>query len=242
MHEEAERYLFLAWGELPLEFDFGGGAADGAAEAGPAALDAPDPEELPPADLDDDLGALLPPLLAAASDEGECVPPADVASPWKTPRPPPQPHRLCWLENRPTSSSPSRSAPLSTRQRLYIEELVAEQAGADATATRVLHKLKFARDLHADKLDVATAATRVTMAQAAYNLDAQDKGQRAVWVAERRELLWRRHLERMATEKRTLELEVRGDCHDVQAGGGLHPLRGAGGCSPVRGGGGDSQE
>jgi len=78
-YEEAERYLFLAWGELPLEFDFGGGAADGAAEAGPAALDAPDPEELPPADLDDDLGALLTPLLAAASDEGESVPPADVA-------------------------------------------------------------------------------------------------------------------------------------------------------------------
>jgi len=78
-HEEAERYLFLVWGELPLEFDFGGGAADGAAAAGPAALDAPDPEELPPADLDDDLGALLPPLLSAASGEGESVPPADVA-------------------------------------------------------------------------------------------------------------------------------------------------------------------
>jgi len=78
-YEEAERYLLLAWGELPLEFDFGGGTADGAAEAGPAAFDAPDPEELPPADLDDDLGALLAPLLAAASDEGESVPPADVA-------------------------------------------------------------------------------------------------------------------------------------------------------------------
>ena len=78
-YEKAERYLFLAWGELPLKFDFGGGAADGAAAAGPAALDAPDPEELPPADLDDNLGALLAPLLAAASDEGESVPPADVA-------------------------------------------------------------------------------------------------------------------------------------------------------------------
>jgi len=82
MYEEAERYLFLACDELPLEFDFGGGAADGAAEAGPAALNAPDPEEPPPADLDDDLGALLAPLLAAASDEGEpgeSVPPADIA-------------------------------------------------------------------------------------------------------------------------------------------------------------------
>ena len=78
-YEEAERYLFLAWGELPLEFDFGSGAADGAAVADPAALDAPDPEELPPVDLEDDLGALLVPLLAAASDEGESVPPADVA-------------------------------------------------------------------------------------------------------------------------------------------------------------------
>jgi len=78
-YEEAERYLFLAWGELPLEFDLDGGAADGAAEAGPAALDAPDPEELAPADLDDDLGALLAPLLAAANGEGESVPPADVA-------------------------------------------------------------------------------------------------------------------------------------------------------------------
>jgi len=78
-YEEAERYLFFAWGELPLKFDFDGGAADAAAEAGPAALDAPDPEELLPADLDDDLGALLAPLLAAASDEGESVSPADVA-------------------------------------------------------------------------------------------------------------------------------------------------------------------
>jgi len=102
---------------------------------------------------------------------------------------------------------------------------------------RVLHKLQFARDLHADKLDVATAATRVATAQAAYDLDAQDKGQRAAWVAERRELLSRRRLKRLATEKRTLKLEVRGDCHDAQAGGGSHPRRGAGGCSPVRGGG-----
>ena len=54
-------------------------------------------------------------------------------------------------------------------------------------------------------------ATRVATAQAAYDLDAQDKGQRAAWVAERRELLSRRRLERTATEKRTLELEVRGD-------------------------------
>jgi len=127
-----------------------------------------------------------------------------------------------------------------------MEELVAEQAGADATAMRVLRKLQFARDLHADKLDVATAATRVATAQAAYDLDTQDKGQRAAWVAERRELLSRRHLKRMATEKRTLELEVRGDCHDAQAGltraqagGGPHPRRGAGGCSPVRGACGD---
>ena len=125
-YEEAERYLFLAWGELPLEFDFGGGAADGAAEADPAALDAPDPEELPPADLDDDLGALLAPLRATRARA--CLRPT---SPWKTPRPPPPPRRLCWLETRPRSSSPSHSAPLSTRQRLYIEELVAERAGAE---------------------------------------------------------------------------------------------------------------
>ena len=54
-------------------------------------------------------------------------------------------------------------------------------------------------------------ATRVATAQVAYDLDAQDKGQRVAWVAERRELLSRRRLERTATEKRTLELEVRGD-------------------------------
>ena len=76
-HKEAERHLLLMWDKLPLEFDFSGGAANGGAGASSVALNAPDPQELPLADLSDELGALLALLLADASDEGERVPPAD---------------------------------------------------------------------------------------------------------------------------------------------------------------------
>jgi len=138
-YEEAERHLFLAWDELPLEFDFAGGAADGAAGVRPAALDTPDPEELPLADLEHDLGALLAPLLAAGSDEGESAPLADaamedaVASASTT---------LAVLARNQTYEQQAISLRATIdRQRPYIEELGAGLARADAAAARALRKL-----------------------------------------------------------------------------------------------------
>ena len=185
-YEEAERHLFLVWDELPLKFDFGGGAADGAAGVGPAALDTPDPEELPLADLDDDLGALLAPLLAAASDEGESAPLADVAMEDAVASASTTPAVLARNQTYEQQAISLRAT--IDRQRLYVEEHGAGLARADAAAARALRKLQYERGLHQLKIEAAMAATQMAQAQAACDLDAMGKEQRAASAAERRVL------------------------------------------------------
>jgi hypothetical protein len=208
-HEQAERHLLLMWDEFPLQFDFGGGAAgggaaDGGAGASPAALDTPDPEELPLADLDDAMEALLATLRAAASDEGESAPPADdnmedaAAAALTTP--------AVLARNQTYEQQAISLRATVDQQRRYIEELCAQRLRADATATRALRKLQQERDLHQAKMEVATAATGEETAQAAYDLLAQ----RAKWAAERKKLLSDGRLERIAAEERAVQLEEAG--------------------------------
>ena len=78
------------------------------------------------------------------------------------------------------------------------------------TLERALRKLQSERELHLLKIEVATAATGVATAQAAYDLEAQGKEQRAAWAAERKGLLSDRRLERIAAETRAMQLEEAG--------------------------------
>jgi len=66
------------------------------------------------------------------------------------------------------------------------------------------------RELHLLKIEVATAATGIATAQAAYDLEAQGKDQRAAWAAERKGLLSDQRLERIAAETRAMQLEEAG--------------------------------
>jgi len=204
-YEDAERHLLLAWDEVPLEFDFGGGAADGGAGASPVALGTPDPEELPLVDLDNDLGALLAPLLAAGSDEGEGAPPADVTMEDAAGAAPTTPAVL--VRNQTYELEAILLRATIDRQRLYVEELGAGLARAGAAATRALRKLQYERGLHQHKLEAATAATRMVQAQAACDLHAMGREQRAASAAERRLLHSDWRLERIAAEERTMQLE-----------------------------------
>ena len=127
------------WDKLPLEFDFSGGAAGGGAGESSVALDAPDPQELLLADLGDELGALLAPLLADASDEGERVPPADANMEDAAAAAITTPAVLARIKTYEQQAISLRAT--VDQQRRYIEELVAGRARADAAAERALRKL-----------------------------------------------------------------------------------------------------